>query len=369
MPPGNTEAMVHYEDTIRKKVSFERVSRFLTRDEGAKLRKVFGPRPIAVWGSRDGSANRPKFDRMREGDDILIVEGSHIKLMGKVALKTVNPDLSRELWQNLRGDTSAGWDLIYFIANPVEIDVPFEDFCRLFEYAPGWQLRGLTAVSAEKLEAFYDRYDDLYSILTRIKAHQPVQQRRRPDADDPLPLVPPVEDAPDDSPQDISDHVRMQWILANLGRKAGQKIWVPTGDQTKIRNAYQFNEFEKEFAAGIDLPRSYIENIDVVWKEEYRIDAAFEVENSTSIYSGLLRFADLTIMAPNTTYPLFIVAPNERKNRVREQLRRPSFGRLAIRDKVRFLSYERVEEIDEFFAGSDRGLNVEVIESKAEILS
>jgi len=81
----------------------------------------------------------------------------------------------------------------------------------------------------------------------------------------------------------------------------------------------------------------------------FLIDAAFEIENSTTIFSGLLRFADLTIMAPNTTYPPFIVAPNERKNRVREQLRRPSFGRLALREKVRFLSYERVQEIDDFF--------------------
>lgn len=371
MPPGNTEAMVHYEDTIRKKVAFERVARFLARDEGTKLKRIFGSRPIAVWGSRDGSQNRPKFDRMREGDDILIVEGRHIKLMGKVALKTVNPDLSRELWQNLRGDSSAGWDLIYFIANPVEIDVPFEDFCRLFEYAPGWQLRGLTAVAAEKLEAFYERYDDLYSILTRIKAHKPIEQRHIPDpsSGDSAPVDPPADDGTDEPPSGISDHVRMQWLLANLGLKAGQKIWVPASDQARIRNAYQFDQFETEFASGIDLPRSYVENIDVVWKEEYRIDAAFEIENSTAIYSGLLRFADLTIMAPNTTYPLFIVAPNERKNRVREQLRRPSFGRLALRDKVRFLSYERVEEIDQFFAGSDRGLNVEVIESKAEILT
>ena len=46
-----------------------------------------------------------------------------------------------------------------------------------------------------------------------------------------------------------------------------------------------------------------------MWKEEFRIDAAFEIENSTSIYSGLLRFADLNIVAPNTTYPMFIVAP------------------------------------------------------------
>jgi hypothetical protein len=158
----------------------------------------------------------------------------------------------------------------------------------------------------------------------------------------------------------------MQWKLAALGLKAGEKIWVPTADQGRLRNAYNFSEFEDEFATGIDLPKNYFENIDVVWKEEYRIDAAFEVENSTSIYSGLLRFADLRVVAPNTTYPMFIVAPRERRNRVREQILRPAFRRLELNGKVRFLPYEAVDELEQFFAGSAGGLTVQLVESRAE---
>src|SRR5207247_8584012 len=93
----------------------------------------------------------------------------------------------------------------------------------------------------------------------------------------------------------------------------------------------------------------YLESIEVAWKEQVRIDAVFEIENSTSIYSGLLRFADLTMVAPNTVYPMFIVAPGERRNRVREQLARPTFRHLGIHEKVRYLSYEKVNEIEKFF--------------------
>lgn len=127
--------------------------------------------------------------------------------------------------------------------------------------------------------------------------------------------------------------------------------------------------FEKEFAAGIDLPKNYFENIDVVWKDEFRIDAAFEVENSTAVYSGLLRFADLNVVAPNTTYPMFIVAPAERRNRVREQLLRPVFRRLELREKVRFLPYEAVDDIDQFFASSSAGLSVDLIKAKSEVVA
>jgi hypothetical protein len=164
----------------------------------------------------------------------------------------------------------------------------------------------------------------------------------------------------------ISDHVTMQWKLARLGLKAGERVWVPVGDQTKLRQAYQFESFDPEFSAGIDLPHSYVENIDVVWKQEFRIGAAYEIENSTSIYSGLLRFADLNIVAPNTLYPMFIVAPKERKNRLREQLRRPAFKRLELDNKVKFLSYEAIDDIDKFFSGSDSGLSVDVIVAKSE---
>jgi hypothetical protein len=370
MPPNNLEAMTHYRDTIQKRVSFEQMRRFVSSAEAARLKHIFGDRPIAVWGSRDSSANRSKFEKMGEGDDLLIVEGDTIKFMGKIALKTVNPDLSRALWQNIKTDETGGWNLIYFIANPVEIGVPFRDFCRLFSYEPDYQLRGFTTVGSDKLEEFYKRYDDLYEILMRVRAGQRVFEKP--------PIIPtPAEltgsqilddtDAAGAAPL-ISDHVKMQWKLANLGLKAGEKIWVPTADQGRLRSAYNFSEFEAEFSTGIDLQKRYYENIDVVWKEEYRIGAAFEVENSTSIYSGLLRFADLNVVAPNTLYPMFIVAPVERRNRVRDQVLRPAFKRLALPGKVRFLPYETIDDIERFFGNVAGGVSVELMRSKAEVI-
>jgi hypothetical protein len=74
------------------------------------------------------------------------------------------------------------------------------------------------------------------------------------------------------------------------------------------------------------------------------------------------------MVAPNTVYPMFIVAPGERRNRVREQLARPSFRHLGIHEKVRYLSYERVNEIEEFFGDSKSGLSVEVFVGKSEML-
>jgi hypothetical protein len=366
MPPGNAEAMVHYQDTIRNKVAFDRIAPHVSSTIGRKPQRVFGPRPIAVWGSRDTDANRSKFDRMAEGDEILIVEGQTIKLLGRVAAKDTNPTLSRELWKNLRGNAIEGWDLIYFIANPREIDLPFRSFCELIGYKPGYQLRGLTRVEDEKLAGFYDKYDDLYEILIRLKEGTKVQEVPEPE----VYKAPPVrdEEAAITPPRELSEHLRMQWLLLKMGRQAGEKVWAPRNDQQRITAQYKFADFEKEFSDGLDTQAKYVANIDVVWKEEFRIDAAFEIENSTSIYSGLLRFADLTMVAPNTVYPLFIVASGERRQRVREQLARPSFRHLGIDQKVRYLSYEKVNEIDEFFGEAETGLSVDVFRAKSELL-
>jgi hypothetical protein len=371
MAPGNPEEMVHYEDTIRRKVPLERIAPYVSRATIETLNKIFGARPIAVWGSRDTPANRSKFDRMKEGDEILIIEGAMIKLLGLVAAKEVSPALSRELWKNLRGGETAGWDLIHFIANPREIDLAFGKFCQLVGYKAGYQPRGFSRVEDEKLKSFYQRYDDLYEILIRLKRGDRVREVSEIATPEELPSRDEeLKGASEEPPQrEVSDHLRMQWLLLKMGRQAGEKVWAPRSDQQRIAQEYNFKEFEERFAAGLDAQVTYIENIDVVWKEQFRIDAAFEIENSTSIYSGLLRFADLTMVAPNTLYPLFIVAPSERRQRVREQLARPSFRHLGIHEKVRYLSYENVNEIDKFFGESKSGLSVDVLVGKSEVLA
>lgn len=364
MAPGNPEEMVHYEDTIRRKVSIERIARHASSKTVDALKRTFGARPIATWGSRNTPTNRAKFDRMKEGDEILIIEGETIRLLGFVAGKEINPALSQDLWKNLRGGTTAGWDLIHFIANPREIDLPFSKFCGLVGYKPGYQPRGFSRVKDEKLSRFYEKYDDLYEILVRLKKGDKIQEITELEA---ISEPPRREEALSEPPErELSDHLRMQWLLLKMGRQAGETVWAPKNDQQRITSEYNFGEFPETFTPGMDTPARYVENIDVVWKQEFRIGAAFEIENSTSIYSGLLRFADLTMVAPNTLYPMFIVAPGERRNRVREQLARPSFRHLGIQERVRYLSYQKVNEIEDFFGESNAGLGVDVFVGKSE---
>jgi hypothetical protein len=52
----------------------------------------------------------------------------------------------------------------------------------------------------------------------------------------------------------------------------------------------------------------------VLWLSGPAVVAAFEIESTTSIYSGLLRMADLLALQPNLNIPLFLVAPEDRRS-------------------------------------------------------
>lgn len=88
--------------------------------------------------------------------------------------------------------------------------------------------------------------------------------------------------------------------------------------------------------------RRIVQNIGVLWLIRNVIHRAFEVESTTSIYSGLRRLNDPVLAQPNNQIALFIVAPTGRRERVFKQLIRPSFHSLA--GQCEFLSYEKIDD-------------------------
>ena len=91
-----------------------------------------------------------------------------------------------------------------------------------------------------------------------------------------------------------------------------------------------------------------IELIDVLWLKGNAIVTAFEVECTTSIYSGLLRMCDLLALQPNLEIPLYLVAPDEREAKVEQEMLRPTFN-LAYGDRplvkrCGFIPFSRLSE-------------------------
>ncbi len=70
--------------------------------------------------------------------------------------------------------------------------------------------------------------------------------------------------------------------------------------------------------------------------------ALFEVEHTTTVYSGLLRFNDVHIVAPELKPRFHIVANDSRRSLFVRQLKRPTFMASGLADICTFMEYENV---------------------------
>jgi len=145
-------------------------------------------------------------------------------------------------------------------------------------------------------------------------------------------------------------HTEIQYLLVKLGADMGFDVHVASNDQGRVWNGYRLGDMPRRRER---LPQQFdpvtnrtIELIDVLWLDGNAIVAAFEVESTTSIYSGLLRMSDLLARQPNISVPLFLVAPEERRDQVIRQVNRPTFERMnpPLVDVCRYISFEGLHE-------------------------
>jgi len=146
-----------------------------------------------------------------------------------------------------------------------------------------------------------------------------------------------------------SAHAHAQWLLATLGKTFGLKVWIAPNDQNKEWNSQRLGDMSipilPPLGVGFEDAEKIVRRIDVLWlRGSNQIVAAFEIEHSTSIYSGLLRMADLTTMCANILFPIYIVAPESRIHEVERQLSRPSLQRLGLHEVCGVFSIEALIE-------------------------
>lgn len=168
-----------------------------------------------------------------------------------------------------------------------------------------------------------------------------------------VPVESDEEDIATGDAEPIRESMQIQGILAKIGAAMGFSIWLPRADRSRVLKVWNAEPGQLADA----LPLGYdpttmktIEQIDVLWMLKRSIVRAFEVEHTTSIYSGLLRMADLVALQPNIEIKLHIVAPVEKREKVLEEIRRPVFSLLegrALSKMCTYLSYDKVHEIME----------------------
>jgi type II restriction enzyme len=156
-------------------------------------------------------------------------------------------------------------------------------------------------------------------------------------------------------------HTEIQGWLRDLGMALGFEVWIASND---INRPYDGGRL----ADGcLDrLSKTLKENpsfdairlIDVLWVDSTsgRVVAAFEVEHTTSIYSGILRMSDLALGLEHDGLSLYVVAPDAREADIWEQLKRPAFSRVADLLDVHFIAYSELKNYRETIARFGQGM-------------
>jgi hypothetical protein len=159
-----------------------------------------------------------------------------------------------------------------------------------------------------------------------------------------------VEAEPDRAGTATTRHTEIQWHLLTLGAELGLDVWVARNDRNRTWGGKTLGEVPHLVD---ELPTQFneatqrtIELIDVLWLKGNSIVSAFEVECTTSVYSGLLRMSDLLALAPNLQIKLFLVAPDDRRAKVEQEILRPTF---SLRDRplaklCGFLAFSKLVE-------------------------
>ncbi len=173
--------------------------------------------------------------------------------------------------------------------------------------------------------------------------------------------------------KEVSAHLEIQWLLAKLGNDMGLGVWIARNDRNRIINGHTFAALSNLVSVlpmqFDDVTKRTVEMIDVLWLKGSAIVAAFEIESTTSIYSGLLRMSDLISMQPNLAMPLYIVAPDERREKVKEEISRPTFSKLPtpLSDLCRYIPFSAIRANVDKAGPLVKYLNPQFLDDFAEV--
>lgn len=142
------------------------------------------------------------------------------------------------------------------------------------------------------------------------------------------------------------NHSQVQTLLAGIGHMKGYEVFVPANDRGKLDWSITPRfALAAHIPPGFDRVADILSEVDVAWVASGRneIEALFEVEHSTPVYSALLRFNDV-LLTDRKVSRFTIVSNDTRRALFSRQLFRPTFLKSGLAELASFLEYPNVVE-------------------------
>jgi DNA modification methylase len=154
--------------------------------------------------------------------------------------------------------------------------------------------------------------------------------------------------------REVSEHDLMILRLLEIGESKGYGCHVGLKEQSTML------EFKKRSEPML-TPSQYgmdksafdiVREIDMLWLKGDKIVAAFEVEKSTTIDSGINRFRNLFVVQPRSKIAAYIVVPDKRKMEAIKKLNSPANRKEKLHEKIKIIKFsdlkigKPVEEVE-----------------------
>jgi len=141
-------------------------------------------------------------------------------------------------------------------------------------------------------------------------------------------------------------HTKMHYYLIKIGINKGYDIWIAQNDSNKSYNDFSFYENTLKELPSFTQPKTLTiaKFVDIIWFKKNTANPVrfFEIEHSTSVYSGLLRLNDIIIDFPITKATIII--PKSRINLFESQIARRTFDFSGLYEICEYMTYNDLEK-------------------------
>ncbi len=147
-----------------------------------------------------------------------------------------------------------------------------------------------------------------------------------------------------------SEHSEMIYYISQIGKRMGYKIWIGKKEQGATyqkKKLFNFCDYNIQKLKNINEDiLDKIQNIDILWINEDRIDSEFEVENTTAITESIIRGGNIPYRVKR-----FIILPEERAEFYHRKIKEP-----LLVDRIKDDCWQNIfyTKLKEFFIESKR---------------
>lgn len=292
-----------------------------------------------IWGATEGVQSQTYFEAMEPGDPLLFYNSGEYFATGRVKRTFESLDAGEWLWDSPESR------FIFTVDDYQSISLPRSELNADLGYKENYVPRGFIQVSEDAMSQLLQEYTSIE------EAFQDYRTRSSNGEDEPGPTTGASTETGDE--QDTREHTEIQWYLIQLGLKHNYDVYVAKNDQNR---EYEGQRLGDECVENLNLTgfseaaMRIIEYVDVIWLDDDYIVKMFEVESTTSIFSGILRMTDFVVKVPNLSVDMYIAAPSDDEDQVRREMDRPTFQQVlepAEHCSLQYVSFEDVRETHE----------------------